>query len=216
MLKKNIGCTALALVMATSLLFSGCGKKTQEKPTPKPLTVNQKVGSEDATIKSKVNIDSYRKIKFNASIKDIKKAEKKNKDTVKSKTSPSETTSKDGYTYLAYTFADSAKNSIFGAVPVADGSLTYVFKDKSLKEVRVDYGSLDENAYTAICEFFKNEFGDPSFSRTYSNNSKNSWWKTNKAKVDVNYSIAEIYDAKGNSTQQSKIIVYYSSVEEKK
>ena len=210
MFKKNLTYTTLSLVIAGTFLFSGCGKKTTEKPTPKPLTVNQKVGNEDATIKAKVNIDSYRKIKFGTSIKDIKKSEKKSKDTLKNETSPQTSSSQDGYTYLAYTYSDKAKKPVFGAIPSSNGTLTYVFKNKKLKEVRVDYGQLDESAYTSITNFFKEKYGDATFSRTYSNNSKNSWWKTSSVKIDVNYSVAEIYDAKGNSSTQPKVLVYYS------
>lgn len=150
--------------------------------TPAPISVVNEEGNQEETLKSKIAV---RDIKFGKTIKQIKKSEKKMEDTLDN---PSSATSEDGYTYLTYKFNPDAAPSFFGTEVLASANtsmLVYVFYQDSLIEVRIQYGSIGNAAYENIVAYNNNEFGKATYSRSYSNGTKQSWWKTSDKHLDV-------------------------------
>lgn len=150
--------------------------------TPAPLSIIDEEGNQDETIKADIAI---RDIEFGRTIKQIKNMENKLEDTLDN---PTSATSKDGYTYLTYMFNPETKSNFFGADVLATDSssmLVYVFYKDSLIEVRIQYGYIGFDAYNAIVAHNNNTYGKATYSRSYSNGTKQSWWKTEDVLLDV-------------------------------
>lgn len=109
----------------------------------------------------------------------------KQKDTLDN---PAEAKSQDGYTYLSYTFNSENPATFFG-VQVASSDvnamLTYVFKGDNLIEVRIQYGNVGSSVYNTIVQTNNANYGNATYSRSYSNGTQESWWKTKDITLDV-------------------------------
>lgn len=155
-------------------------ESTKSGQIPKEIKVVKTTGSDSATKKLDVSI---RDIKFGSSIKKVKAFEKKQDDTINSASQSDET--KDGYTYLTYTFTDKAK--IFG-VRTADSQhgslLQYVFKDKKLFDIRIQYGDIKAASQKKVRKALKDKYGKPTSYIKYSNGSFRDSWRTSAKKVD--------------------------------
>lgn len=150
--------------------------------TPAPISVVNEEGNQEETMAAKLDI---RDIKFGKTIKQIKKIENKMDDTLGK---PSSATSKDGYTYLSYQFNPEANPNFFGTnILTSDDTamLVYVFHNDSLIEVRIQYGSIGFDAYELIVSNINNEYEKYTYSRSYSNGTKQAWWKTKNSTLDV-------------------------------
>lgn len=148
------------------------------------ISIVSESGAQDATVNSK--IPNARKVKFSKSHKDIENYEKKQKDTLDGNYSEAS----DGYSYLTYQFDPQNAPTFFGTnVAAADinALLQYVFYNDSLSEIRLQYGSIGENAYNSIISNISGQYGDSTYSRTYSNGNKESWWKTKTVTLTVYY-----------------------------
>lgn len=181
------------IFLATRGGSNGSGNSNNGTTTPAPISVVNEEGNQEETIKAKIAV---RDIKFGKTIKQVKKAEKKLEDTLDN---PSAATSEDGYTYLTYKFNPETTPNFFGTdVLVTDNMamLVYVFYQDSLIEVRIQYGSIGNAAYEHIVAYNNNEFGKATYSRSYSNGTKQSWWKTNNKHLDV-------------ICQNGDVVVYY-------
>lgn len=162
-------------------------------PSSTALSILNEQGNVEATLDTAINL---RKVSFSKNIKQIKAFEKKQKDTLDS---PSESSSADGYTYLTYKFNPEKPASFFGTqVAAADTSsmLTYVFKNEALIEVRIQFGALGSTAYDTIVAANNTSYGQATYSRSYNNGTKQSWWKTKDTTLDIIY-------------QTQNIIAYY-------
>ena len=152
------------------------GKSSNDKATSATvptISVVETKGSESKTVKAKINV---RDVKFKDSVKKVKKFEKAQKDT---QDNPSEATSKDGYTYVTYMFSPKAK--YFGVSPANSQSgalLQYVFKDKKLFDIRIQFGALDKKARAKVKKNIMKKYGKPTYSIKYSNGSTKDTWKT--------------------------------------
>lgn len=161
--------------------------------TVAPISVVKESGNQDETIKGKLE---FRDVKFGTSIKKIKAYEEKQDDTLGE---PSQAESEDGYTYLNYSFNKDKVPSFWGAqVGSAEtgAMLTYVFYNKKLIEVRLQYGSIGTSNYAGIVSSITAKFGNATYSRAYSNGSEDTWWKTDK------YTMQAL-------SQDDQIMVYY-------
>lgn len=146
------------------------------------LTIVSENGNQDETIKKDINI---RKVDFSKTIDEVKAFEKKRKDTLDN---PSEATSEDGYTYLSYSFNPEKPATFFGVqVSVSDinAMLTYVFHNDLLIEVRIQYGNVGSTVYNNIVTANNATYGNATYSRSYSNGTQQSWWKTKDVTLDV-------------------------------
>lgn len=155
---------------------------TNNTTTPVPISVVNEEGDQNETIQTKITI---RDIKLGKTIKQVKKTEKKLDDTLDN---PASATSEDGYTYLTYKFNPEATPNFFGAdvIPTSNTSmLVYVFYLDELIEARIQYGAIGSDAYESIIAHNNKSFGNATYSRAYSNGTKQSWWKTKDTTLDV-------------------------------
>lgn len=158
-----------------------------------PVVVQDENGNQTAVINSNI---PFRDVDFSSSIDEIKEKEAKSDETLDN---PSESNSSDGYTYLTYSLNKDASPSLFGATANTTDStalLVYVFKDGNLIEVRWQYGTLPSSSYDSIVSNISSQYGSSTYSRSYSNGSKESWWKTDDITLVVMY-------------QSSGISIYY-------
>lgn len=187
--------SALILVLVVALIFftSGKSKNTNNSSagnnnvaTQAALKIVNEEGNFDATIEA--NFEPVRKIEFGTSLKKIQKAEKKRKDTDDG--SYQEAQDNSGYGYLTYGFKADAKEipSFFGGnVTVSDptANLVYVLKDKKLIEVRVSYGASSAANYDAMVDANTKTYGKPNLTRSYSNGTKITYWRTKKVMLQL-------------------------------
>lgn len=146
------------------------------------LSVVNENGNQDSILDKSIK---FRNIKFSNKIDKIKDYEAKQKDTLDN---PAEAKSQDGYTYLSYKFNPENPATFFGTqVAAADSSamLTYVFKDESLIEVRIQFGAIGSSAYDTIVAANNSTYGNATYSRSYNNGTKQSWWKTKDVTLDI-------------------------------
>ena len=167
-----------AFVVAGIFLGWFGGKKESEKKTPTAPTIKvvETKGSEAKTTKVKISV---RDVKFGDKLKDVKKFEEGQKDTL---ATPSEAKTKDGYTYLTYQF-DPKKAEFYGVKPTpsASGSLLqYVFYKKKLFDIRVQYGDISSKDRSKAKKNIIDKYGKPTYSIVYSNDSTKDNWKTNE------------------------------------
>ena len=194
---------AAFVVVGISLGWFG-GKKSDEKKTSAVPTIKvvSTKGSEADSRKMKIKV---RDVKFGDSLKSVKKFEKSQKDT---QGNPSEASTKDGYTYLTYLFNDK-KAEFFGVKPslAASGALLqYVFKDKKLFDIRVQYGDLGEDDTKTLRKNLFKKYGKPTYSMKYSNDASKESWKT-AAKNPNKQTILSL-----NYSPNSGIIIDYESM----
>lgn len=195
--------SAVIVIIALVFVLKGCGNGgngtnpnhvKHEGTSPAPISVVNEEGNQNDTIKAKTAV---RNIKFGQSINKVKKAEAKLKDTLDN---PSQTAStEDGYIYLSYRFNPEDIPTFYGAEVSPTSStamLMYVFHNEKLIEVRIQYGAIGVNGYDQILAHNNNKFGKATYSRTYSNGSQQSWWKTKNATLDV-------------INQNNEVIAYY-------
>ena len=94
----------------------------------------------------------------------------------------------DTYTYLTYKFNGEKSPAVLG-IPVNTDSntcmLVYVFKNKELTEIRVQYGEVGMDQYNNMINTLTNTYGQASFSRSWSDGSKESWWKSKAYTLDA-------------------------------
>lgn len=152
---------------------------------------------ENETIDNYVNFfgDSSKKTTskdsiFNKNIEQIKKFESKRSITLDNPSEASADSSDKGdtYTYLTYKFNGEKSPAVLG-IPVNTDSnvcmLVYVFKNKELTEIRVQYGEVGMNQYNNLINTLTNTYGQASFSRSWSDGSKESWWKSKAYTLDA-------------------------------
>ncbi len=198
--KKIIIIAAIAIaVLVAGFVILGItfgwfgGKAVDQKSTTGSVAPTIKVvdskGSEGKTIKKKISV---RDVKFRDKVKKVKKFEKAQKDTLDN---PSEASSKDGYTYVTYLF--SPKAEFFGVKPAGSQSgalLQYVFKDKKLFDVRIQFGDLSEKDKKKLKANIIKKYGKPTYSIKYSNKATKDSWRTaakdlgNQTVLSLNYS----------------------------
>lgn len=174
---------ALFVVLGLFVFHWFGGNKTAEKATNKQaatIAIVKTKGNEAASKKLKINV---RDIKFGTSIKDIKKFEDKQNDTI---ANPSEASTKDGYTYLTYLF--NPKKAKFYGVKPADSKtgalLQYVFKKKKVFDVRIQLGSISKEDRDKIEKTLIKKYGKPTYSIEYSNKATRMSWKTSAKSLD--------------------------------
>lgn len=200
-----VALVAVFVVLGLSLNWFGGNKDSAKKTTavvPTIKVVDTK-GSEGKTTKIKVKI---RDVKFGDSVKKVKKYEKSQKDT---QNKPSEASSNDGYTYVTYTF-NPKKAEFFGVkpAPAASGSLLqYVFKDKKLFDIRIQYGDIGSKERTKIKNAMVKQYGKPTYSLKYSNKSTKDDWRT-AAKDPSKQTVLSL-----NYSPNSSVIVDYISMD---
>lgn len=205
--KLYIGIFTLVIIIAVIiLLISRCGKdddtpdtsNNSSNGTVAALLVDSETGDQEETIKKKINIPS-RKIDFTKSMKDIMKFEEKQEDTLPLEDNYKPAQSSDGYTYVMYKFNNVNAPKFFGtqiATSDENAMLTYVFYKEKLTEVRIQYGNVGTNGYNDIIKNITSLYGDPTYSRSYSNGSLESWWKNKSVTLDI-------------ICQDAKVIAYY-------
>lgn len=193
--KLYIGIFSLVIIIIIIIVFSfkGCSDKnsptgqnagSNSAPSAKSVSIVSEQGAQNSTLKADFNV---RGIKFSNKIKDVKKLESNQKDTIGE---PSVAKSQDGYTYLTYTFSKENIPEFFGTkVQSADTNsmLVYVFRNNELVEVRIQYGKIGKDAYNNIVANINTTYGNATYSRTYSNGTEESWWKTKKTTLDLMY-----------------------------
>lgn len=168
---------AAFVVVGISLGWFG-GKKSDEKKTSAAPTIKvvETKGSEAKTTKAKISV---RDVKFGDKLKDVKKFEKEQKDTLDG---PSEASTKDGYTYLTYQFNDK-KAKFYGVKPAqstAGSLLQYVFYKKKLFDIRVQYGDISSKDQAKAKKNIISKYGKPTYSIVYSNKSTKDDWRTDE------------------------------------
>lgn len=194
----GIGLTAILIVIILVIIIAkSCSKSDggngAEVTTIPTIKVVQESGNQEETIKAKL---TFRDVKFGTSIKKIKDLEKKQDDT---SDKPSQADSKDGYTYLNYSFNTEKSPMFWGSeVGAADtgAMISYVFFQKKLIEVRLQYGKIGQDKYQSIVSSISSKFGNATYSRSYSNGSQDTWWKTSKHTMEA-------------LVQDDQIMVYY-------
>ncbi|MBD9056131.1 MAG: hypothetical protein EGR36_09145 [Eubacterium ventriosum] len=152
---------------------------------------------EDETIDNYVNFfgDSSKKATakdsiFDKNINQVKKFESKRSITLDNPSEASADSSDKGdtYTYLTYKFNGEKSPAVLG-IPVNTDSntcmLVYVFKNKELTEIRVQYGEVGMDHYNNLINTLTNTYGQASFSRSWSDGSKESWWKSKAYTLDA-------------------------------
>ena len=206
-----ISAVAIAALVAVFVIvgislgwFGGSNKQSAEKKTsPVPtIKVVKTKGAEGKTTKVKISV---RDVKFGDSIKQVKKYEKKQKDTLDN---PSEAKTKDGYTYLTYLF-DPKKAEFYGVKPTdsTKGSLLqYVFYKKKLFDIRVQYGDISSKDRDKITKNVNKKYGKPTYQVVYSNKSTRDMWRT-YAKDQSKQTIMTL-----NYSPNSGMIIDYESV----
>lgn len=177
---------AIIIVAATKgCSSSGTNTNTGSSATnaaAKSISVASEQGDQNATLDANIKI---RNVKFSKKMKAIKKYESKQKDT---DGEPSVAESNDGYTYLTYKYSADNAPTFFGTqvLPTDINSmLVYVFHNKQLIEVRIQYGNIGKDAYNNIVANINSTYGNATYSRSYSNGTEESWWKTDKTTLDV-------------------------------
>lgn len=182
---------ALFLILGFSFNWFGTKQASKKDSGKVPATINvvETRGSDGKTKKVKISV---RDVKFGDKIKSVKKFEKTQKDTLDS---PSEASTKDGYTYLTYTF--SPKANFFGVKPkevTAGGMLQYVFKNKKLFDIRIQFGDIGKKNIAKVEKKIKSKYGKETAYIKYSNDSYRYSWRSAAKKADdqtiltVNYS----------------------------
>lgn len=199
-----VALVAAFVIVGISLGWFGGNKKNNSKQdvTAPTIKVVETKGSEGKTAKIKVSV---RDVKFGDSLKSVKKFEKKQQDTVNS---PSEASTKDGYTYLTYTF-NPKKAEFFGVKPAestAGSLLQYVFKDKKLFDIRLQYGDISKKDQAKLRKNLVKKYGKSTFSTKYSNDSTRDLWRT-YAKDASKQTILSL-----NYSPNSGVIIEYESV----
>jgi len=127
---------------------------------------------------------------FDKNINQIKKFESKRSITLDNPSEASADSSDKGdtYTYLTYKFNGEKSPAVLG-IPVNTDSntcmLVYVFKNKELTEIRVQYGEVGMDQYNNMINTLTNTYGQASFSRSWSDGSKESWWKSKAYTLDA-------------------------------
>ena len=169
----------IAVVVILAIIF-GVKKDSAQNATslkkgqiPATIEVVKSNGSESKTTKAKISV---RDVKFGDKIKSVKKFEKTQEDTLDN---PSQASTKDGYTYLTYTYSTKAK--FFGVKPAnpnAGSLLQYVFKDKKLFDIRIQLGDLKKADLKKVSKYLNKKYGKPTHSITYSNKSWQDSWRT--------------------------------------
>lgn len=152
--------------------------------TAKTISIVSESGAQDAVINSKIT--NIRKIKFQASRDDVEEYEKSQNDTLDG----TYTESTDGYGYLTFTFSTANIASFFNtSVSPSDANalLQYVFYNNKLIEIRVQYGALGETAYDSIVSDITSKYGDATYFRAYSNDNKETWWKSKNVTLTAYY-----------------------------
>ena len=195
---------AAFVILGLSFNWFG-GKKSNDKSksaTAPTISVVETKGAEAKTTKVKIKL---RDVKFGDSVKKVKKIEKKQADTLDN---PSQASTKDGYTYLTYLFDD--KKAEFYGVKVkpsnAGSLLQYVFKNKKLFDIRVQYGDISSKDRAKIKKAMVGQYGKPTFSIKYSNKSTKDNWRT-AAKNPDKQTILSL-----NYSPGTNVIVEYESV----
>ncbi|MBP5772626.1 MAG: hypothetical protein J6W35_00910 [Eubacterium sp.] len=156
--------------------FGGKGaskKDTKEGQIPATINVVETKGVEGKTTKVKISV---RDVKFGDKVKKVKKFEKTQEDTLDN---PSEASTKDGYTYLTYTYSPKAK--FFGVKPSKAPSgalLQYVFKKKKLFDIRIQFGDIKKAEQEKLSKNLRDKYGKPTFTIKYSNDSWRDSWRT--------------------------------------
>ena len=154
--------------------------------TQAQLKIVNEEGDFNATIKAE--FEPVRRIKFGTSLKKIQKMEKKHSDTDNGNYQEAQDNS--GYGYLTYGFKSDAKETptFFGGnINISDPSanLVYVLKDKKLIEVRVSYGASSAANYDAMVAANTKTYGKPNLTRSYSNGTKITYWRTKKVMLQL-------------------------------
>ncbi len=195
----------VAAFVIVGLSLGWFGNKTAEKKNsgqiPATISVVETKGSDSATKKVKIKV---RDVKFGDKIKKVKAFEKTQEDTLDN---PSEASTKDGYTYLTYTFSPKAK--FFGVKPAdaTKGSLLqYVFKKKRLFDMRIQLGDISKKDQQKVRDYLNNKYGKPTNYVKYSNDSWMEWWRTDNKNADKQ-TILHL-----NYSPNSGLIVSYESV----
>ena len=159
------------------------GKESAQKNTPGQAAtikvVNTK-GNEQDTRKIKINV---RDVKFGTKIKQVKKYENKQKDTL---SNPSQASTKDGYTYLTYNY-DPKTAKFFGVKPAdarTGALLQYVFKDKKVFDIRIQLGAISDKDRAKLKKNIIKKYSKPTYSIKYSNDSTRDTWRTSAKKLD--------------------------------
>ena len=139
---------------------------------------------EDETIDNYVNFfgDSSKKATakdsiFDKNINQVKKFESKRSITLDNPSEASADSSDKGdtYTYLTYKFNGEKSPAVLG-IPV---------NTKELTEIRVQYGEVGMDQYNNMINTLTNTYGQASFSRSWSDGSKESWWKSKAYTLDA-------------------------------
>lgn len=200
--KLYIGIVTLAIILAIVAFFAFKSCDANNDPAnpnnngseTTAVSIMNEYGARDAVLDGEINV---RNIDFTSDIKAIKKLESKNKDTIGE---PSVATSEDGYTYLTYTFNPTERPVIFGGQVADDvnAMLVYVFHNKKLLEVRIQYGNIGKDAFNTIMSNINSAFGNTTYSRIYTNGTEEVWWKTQDTILDLLY-------------QDSGVFLYYRS-----
>lgn len=201
--KLYIGLFSLIIVLAILIIFiakscsnSGTNSGTNSSASNnavKSISVISESGDQNETIKADIQV---RDVKFSKKLKTVKKYESKQKDT---DSNPSVAESNDGYTYLTYKYNAENAPTFFGTKIIAtdaNAMLVYVFHNNKLIELRIQYGKVGADAYKSIVTNINTTYGNATYSRTYSNATEESWWKTDKVTLDV-------------ICQDSGVIAYY-------
>lgn len=207
-----ISTAVILLVVILFLVFSNSNKKNNNNPgsnsavqTTQFKILNEQ-GNFDETIDA--TFKPVRNLKFGTSLKKIRKAEKKLKDTDEG--SLAEAQDGSGYSYLTYHFVEGSGEipQFFGGTinPSAPGSsLMYVLKDKKLIEVRILFGSSTPENYDSIVASNTAEYGQPNLVRSYSNGTKTTFWRTK----DIMLGLYSQYEQNGTYT----ISIYFSKID---
>ena len=195
----------VAAFVIVGLSLGWFGNKTAEKKNSGqiPATINmvETKGSDSATKQIKIKV---RDVDFGDKLKAVKAFEKKQEDTLDN---PSEASTKDGYTYLTYTFSPKAK---FFSVKPADTSkgslLQYVFKKKRLFDMRIQLGDISKKDQKKVRDYLNNKYGKPTSYVKYSNDSWIERWRTDNKNPDKQTILSLNY------SPNSGLIVSYESV----
>ena len=190
-----VALVAVFVILGLSLNWFGSKKDDTKATSAVPVVkVVKTKGSDGDTRKMKISI---RDVKFGDSLKKVKKFEKSQKDT---QDNPSEATSKDGYTYLTYLFAPK-KAKFFGVSPAPSNTgslLQYVFKDKKLFDIRVQYGDIGSKDLAKIKDNITKKYGKPTYSIKYSNKSTKDNWRTANKEVSKQTILSLNYSPSSN------------------
>lgn len=209
--KKLIIISTIAIVVLVAafvvvgLSLGWFGKKDTSKngvdKTAPTISVVESKGSDAATKKIKIKV---RDVKFGDKLKEVKAFEKTQKDTLDN---PSQATTKDGYTYMTYTFSPKAE---FFGVKTADSTkgslLQYVFKKKRLFDIRIQFGDISKKDQKKVRKYLNKKYGKPTNYVKYSNDSWMEWWKTENKDPDKQTLLTLNY------SPNSGLIVSYESI----